>query len=346
MTERYLFVSSEFRDRTNHPSYASFIVPSAAKASQNFKDPLVAELPITTNVTDAGSTSLTIVLSPLANSTTNFYNSMYLEIGGELRTIISYTYPNATVSSPFSSAPAPFTPYAIREKTASYRGTTVAASYGRITLDASSSPISGFYNSFFVRMTSGAQLGSYAKILSYDGATNVALIRDPEFIVSPLPGDTYEICKVTGDNFNSTNFTVDSKTPTSGKKRLKLLSLSLPNKTLYNRGGGSILDRSHVMLTIRSSSAVSSTNSNISNSSTATAATFIVPVDPVQSNNKFITLVSNMQPVIDLNLGSTLTFVYSLMDGTLLDFGEDRKSPFTPEPNLQISALIQITDEK
>lgn len=332
----HLVLDSTGRNRINSPNPCDFNVSIGGVSNVNAAhDPIADATPYESSTTQAGSTTTVIALNAGASSIENFYIDSILEIAGEFRRIISYSFPNATVTSAFTVAPVAGTAYTVRDGIPIENLTLQAGSTtSQLFLNLSSS---GNHQGSFIRMRDGVAAGEVSRITSYNTLTKAATII-PYLTSAPGIGDTYEILPVTRDNVVPISHLRHRNVEKPVPYRLKLMSASFPNVPLFIKGGGTIADLAEIGVEIITQNAESSAiiGNTLGNPS------MILKCNDTNTDTPFIHLDSRMEPEIHFSPSHPIRIRLITLDGKTLRFAPDRLSPLPPNPSLQVRLVLAM----
>jgi hypothetical protein len=239
--------------------------------------------------------------------------------------------------------------YSIRKEAPVLTGALVAVPTNEsVVLSASASGISGEYNRFYIRFTSGPAINSISFISTYNGTTKTASVS-PGFSIAPNPGDLFEILSFSYDNsvpFVYTGSIVSQQEDVNYE--IDLLNIVLPNDTLKVGKGSRIAFYPYIYVEFRNTSGSSSGGKNIiySNNPNSTRMLFRAVVSDTSNpiTSSFIKLVApGMKQTIKFKPNDNLYFSVRLPTGEVYQtVVDDTISPFEPNPAIQISAIFAI----
>lgn len=351
---KILDIDSTYRDRNSYPNSCDFVIIPTLPDS-NLRDPVFNALGYTGSetalgllVTQAGSSTTSIVLDATETSIDNYYINSFLQIGSEFEQITYYngTTKTATVSTPFSSAPAAGTHYTIRRKIPIFIGnvdtTNTTATNTYFSLNSSASSYDNMFNRSFVYFTSGQNSGFYSQIGTYTGS-NRAIALNTRLPYVPANGDTVEIYDLSRENDTPLNIT---NVPPPSSYDVKLEYLSIPLKLLNVGNGGYITDYPYVYVSLYNSKGSIQPNTLVSNNPNSVLAQFKIYVknDGVSSNFVLLKECNQVQKLA-INWTNGLIFKITLPDGEVLSFQDpDTSSPFPPDIFSQVSASFTYSD--
>ena len=372
---KYLDISSSFRNRNQFPNSADFVIPIGLDerfvsnpinniSSSFFQDPILTSIPYTqaSSVnpplkTQAGSTSIKIILDSREVQIYNYYIGSFLNIGNEFRQILQYnkfTYV-ATVDSPFTLTTSNVF-YYIRQSVPTLITNIIADvadvnHMKQLNKIYFTSPIStnqnGSYDMLYFRFINGSLINTVYKILKYVGSTKYSIF-EPSLNFDQLLGgglDQIEISRYTFNNSQSVYYR------TLGPTNVRFYELSMqyicmPNLTVDGSNGGLLDSYPYILVHLYNDGFQQTTNIMYSNNPNASQAIFKVPIDKYLYNRptNFYTLKPiNQFQTIPFNPGQDLRFRVTLPDGTTLKYTTlDNFSPSAPNPLFQISAQFAI----
>lgn len=354
---RVFDIDSTYRNRTQFPIPSNFVVPynngSSGWNTFTSQDPVSESYPFSQGVTQAGSTTTTVVLGVGSSALDNFYVNSILEISGQFVTITNYvgSTQTATITPALSAAPPAGTPYIIREAIPVAEGTLQAGStQNQVVFPLSFSTITGAYVGNFILFTSGPDQGQVRAITKYDGTTQIATLSSALPFVPGL------------DNFELDSFSRDNAIPLrySGSRTLnqpiccvlQLMQLAIPNLTLKVGYGGTIANYPYLYLHFYNENKHSETII-YGNNPNAVTATFRIPVSSVVAQARaqgtpnwfvFDDAVQALTPQsMKFSPHESIRFRVTLPSGEDLQFVEtDTLPPAPPNPLVQISGLVAL----
>jgi hypothetical protein len=354
---RVFDIDSTYRNRVQFPLPSNFVVPysngSPGYNTFTSQDPVSESYPFSQGITQAGSTTTTVVLGSSSNSLDNFYINSVLEISGQFVTITNYVgaTQTATITPALSVAPPAGTPYIIREAIPVAEGTLRAGStQNQVVFPLSFSTITGTYVGNFILFTSGPDQGQVRAITAYDGTTQIATLSAALPVVPGL------------DNFELDSFSRDNAIPLrySGSRTLsqpvcyvlQLMQLAIPNLTLKVGYGGTVANYPYLYLHFYNENKHSETIM-YGNNPNATTATFRIPVSSVVAQARvqgtpnwfvFDDAVQALTPQsLKFSPHESIRFRVTLPSGEDLQFIEsDTLPPALPNPIVQISGLVAL----
>ncbi len=404
---RYYDIDSAFRNRTIYPNPADFVIntsnlPKGGVSVAQAEDPISLGIPLVTGELPAqtppptGFPTPTDLIIQLPNQYTgglpapymyynipNYYAGWYLGIATdinslpEFRQISSYsnTYQQATISSPFSSAPVGGEIFTLRKQLPIFSGTvgtslpipeiivspaeTIPAIPATphtmyVKLIGSPSNVNGTYVGNYIYIANqtnggvnngGSVKGYFSLIVAYDGANNIATLATP-LAVTPTVGEPVYITQYTRDNSGTlVHNSVFGNNPTC--HNVSLIYLSIPNLPIANilSNGASILVYPYIYIRFENDTNSSTADGLISsNNSKAYYALFKIPVPNCHPSETFIHFRdSRMNQTIKFRGDQPIRFTVMLPNGEPIRYiAQDTLSPFEPNPFLQVSATFQI----
>lgn len=357
MPNRYLDISSEFRDRKTYPNVCDFVVNVNAhynNTPQTAEDPVILSFPYEANLTSGGSTVTQIALSVTSSAIINYYRNSILQIGNEFRTITAYNGSTqvATVSPGFSVAPFALTEYTIRKQLPILRDTLLvnSPSTSQIQLGASASSVSGSYVNNYIWLPGPGPLNpavwQYSRIVSYDGTTKIATIASPIRAIATA-GEVYEIQAYSYNNAKPLQYAGTDIFSNPNCKKVRIVNLLIPSGDVLNGYGGNLSNYSHVYVNIFSEKARTYQNTIISNNPAAQHALFKVPVTYYNNNTFYSLISSDMSQYVSFRENDDLRFQIILPNGEILKFESGINLdaygfPIEPNPFTQVKVTIEI----
>lgn len=344
---KYVDVDSSYRNRILYPNPADFVIPvangpnSALNAFQAFS-PVANAYPSSISTTQAGSTTTQIVLNTTASTITNFYVGQYLQIGTQFSIITAYngTTQTATVSTPFSVAPAAGTTYFIRSGIPMISSNLAAGSTQiLLNLGPSASTIDQIYQGTFIYFTSGPNQGVSALIVNYVGSTQQATLGAA---LPQVPGaaDAYDILQYSFDSFSPMIYsgTTGFNQPTCYS--VELIHMTVPNQTLASGNGGTLNNYPYLLLQFYNEGNMHADKVIYSNNPNEQTCLFKIPLGLNLSTETFFTLKdARAIQVVKHKLDQPLRFRLTLPNGSPIIFATaDNVPPENINPFLQISA--------
>jgi hypothetical protein len=358
MSARYIDIDSTYRNRTTYPKPGDFVLPCNTKYQDKPStalDPVLLAFPYDTNLLSGGSTTTQLALSVTSSIITNFYKGSFIEINGEFREIIAYneTVQIATVDIPFSVAPPALTQYTLRKALPLFRDTLTAAGTNRyeVVLPATASTVDNFYvGSWIFWPGSSAPLSyEWQRIISYDGATQTAIVAKPFSVIIPI-GEVIEVLSYSYDNAQPLRYNGTEIFSNPYPQSIRLANLIVPNRPISGGYGGTLENYSHIYVSIYSEKGNTWNSPIESNNPNAKQALFKVPVT-FFANTSWLTLQSSdMSQRVAFRENDTLHFKVTLPNGDVLDFEpinqyiyqEEFKFPIEPDPLGQIQAVFEL----
>lgn len=354
---RVFDLDSTYRNRVQFPLPSNYVVPysngSPGWSTFTSQDPISESYPFSQGVTQAGSTTTTVVLGIGSNTLDNFYVNSVLEISGQFVTITNYvgSTQTATITPALAVAPPAGTPYIIREAIPVAEGTLRAGStQNDVVFPLSFSTVSGTYVGNFILFTSGPDQGQVRAITAYNGTTQIATLSAA---LPFLPGL---------DNFELDSFSRDNAIPLrySGSRTLsqpvccvlQLMQLAIPNLTLKVGYGGTVANYPYLYVHFYNENKHSETII-YGNNPNAITATFRVPVSSVvaqahaQGTPNWFVFDDAVQALTPQSLKfsphESIRFRVTLPSGEDLQFiTSDTLPPAPPNPLVQISTLVAL----
>lgn len=184
------------------------------------------------------------------------------------------------------------------------------------------------------------------QIIDYDSVTKELILN--QYLTIQLPFRTYfEILSDIEDCFNGINYPLNYNHEKCYS--IAIQDIILPNKVLSTYLGNQISFYPYIYIKITNEGAnASSLYSFMTNNPNATTVTFKIPVSQFTNDPSalpFIRLSSGMTVKAKFNLRSAFRFTVYLPNGDVFKtVEEDNITPDFPNPLLQISATIRITD--
>lgn len=359
---RYIEINSAYRDRTQYPFPAEFVIPLAQSGQKTNSltayDPILDAYPfypsdpLVPGILQAGTNPTTAVLDATASGIDNWYINDYLEQVGMPSVFSKIIFYNGGTKTATLETPIPGLaagqPFRLRRSIPPVeQGVLAGGTLTTFTLPPTSSTIDNYYLGMYIWITSGAAAGNVRRITSYVGATKIGSVTVP-FTASPAALDTYEILQFTRDNFCPLNY---SGSLVSQQEmvcyEVECISLILPNTLLYSGVGGRIAFYPYVYLEFENLSAAGGHLKNIiySNNPNATRVLFRCPIDDTQQplNSTFVKIDSDgMKQTVKFKPNDNFFFRVTLPSGELFKTRPDNFSPLPPDPSIQISACFAI----
>ncbi|MDD4931463.1 MAG: hypothetical protein PHG66_04965 [Candidatus Colwellbacteria bacterium] len=355
---KYLDIDSTYRNRNNYPNPNNFVIPITYPGRNSTAataiDPIVDAIPFTassnppgSNVTQAGSTTNSIVLGTGETTIDNFYVNTVLEIAGQFRTISSYVGSThiAIVTVAFPGAPVAGTVYYTRKIQPFFVGTVAAVpapTPSSFALAGGPSIINNIYSNSYVRFTSGVNSGLVFLISSYVGLTNVVTLSSTMPNV-PGAGDTLELDSFSRDNASTLVYsgTVNNSSQ-NAYYEIELCWLSVPNLILGVGYGGALDRYPYIYVSLYNEGRRLYNQPMFSNNPNSTLALFKVPVNEYFGDTSFLTLKdAKSKQVVRFETNQDIRFTITLPDGTIVEYAEpDSLSPLEPNPFNQVNALF------
>jgi hypothetical protein len=357
-------INSTYRDRNRYPNPCDFVIPYRGSKEYSedffFNDPILLSTPYSNAssttpplTTQAGSTSINIILDNRETNISNYYILSYLEINNEYHKIIKYNGSNftATVDSAFIS-PVIGVNYTVRKykPTLTTNITINNVNYlnniDKINLLTALPNIGNFDNLYF-RFLNGNLLNQYFRIVNYNSSTVVANIQ-PGINQNMFIGggvDKIEISQFSEDNSKNLFYRTLGP-PNIRYYEISLQYLTLPNLIVDGIRGGLLDNYPFVYVHIYNEGFQQSVNVMYSNNLNSGQAVFKVPIDKNLYNRptSFYTLKPVVQnQIISFNPVQDLRFKITLPSGLTLKYTTpDYYSPFSPNPMIQISLQVSI----
>jgi len=350
-------IDSTYRNRNQFPFPSNFVVPytngSPGWNTFTSQDPVSNSYPVSQGLTQAGSTTTSIVLGIGASTLDNFYVNSVLEISGQFVTITNYvgSTQTATITPALAVAPPAGTAYIIREGIPVAEGTLqVGSTQNNVIFPLSFSTVSGTYVGNFILFTSGSNSGQVRAVTAYDGSTRTATLSAA---LPTVPGL---------DNFELDSFSRDNAVPLrySGSRTLnqptcyvlQLMQLAIPNLTLKVGYGGTIQNYPYLYVHFYNENKHSETII-YGNNPNAVTVTFRVPMSSVvaQAHNQptpnwfvFDDPIQALTPqALKFSPHESIRFRVTLPSGEDLQFiTSDTLPPALPNPLVQISVLVAV----
>lgn len=354
---KYLDIDSTYRNRNNYPNPNNFVIPitypGRSSNSSTAIDPIVDAIPFTasinppgSNVTQAGSTTTSIVLGTGETDIDNFYVNAVLEIAGEFRTVATYDGATLTavVTTAFTGAPPAGTVYYTRKTQPFFVGSVAASPAPTTNTFALSAGAPSLISNSYVRFTSGVNNELVFLIASYNNITNVVTLTST-MPNTPTAGDTLELDSFSRDNASTLVYagTVNN----SGQNayyEIELCWLSVPNMILGVGYGGALDRYPYIYVSLYNEGRRLYNQPMFSNNPNSTLALFKVPVNEYFGDTSFLTLKdSKSKQVVRFETNQDIRFTITLPDGTVVQYAEpDTMSPLEPNPFTQVNALFAV----
>lgn len=244
-----------------------------------------------------------------------------------------------------------------------FSGNVVAVAGADITLPSGASTSAGYYNGAYFQA-----LGLVRQVIAYDPTTRTITLDSS--IAGLAPGDTFAFRSafispafngtvISGDSFEILYFSYDNMNPFvyTGSQvsqqemvcyEIRLLKMSLPNKTLNSGFGSRIAFYPYVYIEIANVSGASAGTKNTiySNNPNATRMIFRATINDVP-NPVFSSFVKvsgdDMTQTIKFKPNDNLRFSVHLPNGDIYrTLEEENFAPEAPNPEIQISAVFSI----
>jgi len=220
-------------------------------------------------------------------------------------------------------------------------GTALNIAGNSIQLAVTSSIVDDYYKNWWIWFGANSVYDDEqikaAKIISYDGATQTAIVNklltnvNMYYELSNRVHDShrYSAAPITKNGLH--NYTV------------RLLLLTLPNKPIVSSTVSQLAAMSGVYVSIGNNDSPNSQNKNMSNNDTkGLFYTMIRDLAPFTGSPYFDLIDCYMKCEMQLDLSLPLYFSVYDTDGNLLKFVDDDLSPFPPNRYGQVNALFQI----
>lgn len=194
----------------------------------------------------------------------------------------------------------------------------------------------------------------YRLITSYNTSTRVGTVNAPfsytnqqNIVTNYAVGssDTFDILQFEKDNYQNLDV---SQSMVTGQEdvcyALELVTLTIPNTTVFSTFGGSLTQYPYFYVEFRSLPAQTNTNNIWSNNPTAKKAMFRAVF--FYNNNQFNQFAlldgHGMVQTLKMSMNSSYLFSIYLPNGELLKIADDYTFPSEPNPLLQISACFSM----
>ena len=213
-------------------------------------------------------------------------------------------------------------------------GISIGGSDLSIQLAVTSSNVDDYYKDWFI----WNDLGSHSKILSYNGTTKTAILKNQLTTYTSY----YELNNNRINNYLPIQYNNINK-GLNEVFLVRLLYLTLPSSVLYCKYGGTLMDYPTVYVHIGNSPYSNSSGNILTNNKFPFE--FAVPVDDggvITNVPHYILTNCYMEIKLRLNLSDVLYFSVYFDDGEILTFLTDNTSPLPPDPNLQVTASFSI----
>lgn len=356
---KHISINSAFRNRTLYPLESNFVIPytNGEELPRYSFDSVSLSLPVLSFVSNFDAISTTQIKIGLYNYQNNktffpkdtFVND-YIEINGEYRKIIAYDQATtiATVDQAFTFLPLTGMTYNIRYELPMYYGVLQAGNtQDTLIFDVSASSVDNYYSDKYIYLIDGPAKGQVSLITEYNGTTKKAKLKNPLTIA---PGtDKFDINNYSYNNGQSLRYSGTIKEQETCYS-VQLLQLNVPYQILKVGRGGTVATYPYLYIHFYNEN--NAEFNMYGNNPHSKVATFKVIINgnsimkyyfgenlTVAFNNVAQSAVQN----IKFNPNSLIRFKVTLPNGEALQFKtDDNKSPFPPNPLLQISALIGI----
>lgn len=360
MPNRYLDISSEFRNRKTYPNVCDFVVNVNAHYNNTpptAEDPVILSFPYEANLTSGGSTTTQIALAVTSSGIINYYRNSILQIGNEFRTITGYNQITqvATVSPAFSAAPFALTEYTIRKETPVLRDSILvnSPSTTQIQLGALASSIPNAYINQYIWLpgpgTLNPAIWQYSRITSYDSVTKIATLATPIRAIVTV-GEIYEIQSYSYNNCKPLQYAGTDIFSNPSCRTVRIVNLLIPSGNVANGYGGNLSNYSHVYVNVFSEKARTYQNTIVSNNPAAKHALFKVPVTYYNNNTFYSLISSDMTQNVSFKENDDLHLQIILPNGEVLLLENNQQGsnlegygfPIEPNPFTQVKVTIEV----